>query len=258
MNNALAIASIVLKEFIRRKDFYVLLVLTALLTLLMAGINFFNEISIVRDVKEICLLLVWISALVIAIGATARQLPAERENRTIFPLLAKPITRGEVIAGKFLGCWLACGVALVVFYFFLGVLGGTREHQWPLPIYYQGLWLHWMGLGIVTAATLLGSLVFAAPSSNGTIMFVCFGTVLLVGRDLNDVAARLPGPLGVITYAAYFAIPHLEFFDIRRLVVHSWDAIPLGPFVLATLYAAAYTSLFLVAAWLVFRRKPLN
>ncbi|MBI3877162.1 MAG: ABC transporter permease [Verrucomicrobia bacterium] len=258
MNNAFAIASVVLKEFIRRKDFYVLLVLTALLTLLMAGMNFFNEDRIFRDVKEICLLLVWLSALVIAIGATARQLPAERENRTIFPLLAKPVTRGEVVAGKFLGCWLACGVALLVFYFFLGVFAAMREHQWPLPIYYQGIWLHWMGLGIVTAATLLGSLVFAAPSSNGTIIFVCCAGILLVGRDFNDVAARLPGPLGALAYAAYFVMPHLEFFDARRLVVHSWDAIPLVPFVFATVYAAAYTALFLVVAWLVFRRKPLN
>ena len=54
-----------------------------------------------------------------AVGTTARQIPAERENRTIFPLLAKPVTRAQVVAGKFLGCWLACGMALVVFYLFL-------------------------------------------------------------------------------------------------------------------------------------------
>lgn len=258
MNSTFAIASVVLKEFIRRKDFYVLFVLAALLTLLMAGMNFFNEVSIVRDVKEICLLLVWLSTLAIAIGATARQLPAERENRTIFPLLAKPVSRGEVIAGKFFGCWLACGVALVTFYFFLGVLAATREHRWPLPVYYEGIWLHWMGLGIVVAATLLGSLVFAAPSSNGTIIFVSCAGILLVGRDLNEVAARQPGPIGVVIYAIYFAIPHLEFFDVRRLVIHGWEAIPFLPVALVTLYAAAYTTLFLVAAWIVFRRKPLN
>jgi len=30
-------------------------------------------------------------------------------------LLAKPVTRGQVIVGKFAGCWLACGLALMVF-----------------------------------------------------------------------------------------------------------------------------------------------
>jgi ABC-type transport system involved in multi-copper enzyme maturation permease subunit len=126
MNNVLAISGIVIKEIYRRKDFYVLFVLTALITLLLGAVNFFNDAKIVRYLKEVCLLLIWISSLVIAIGTAARQIPAERENRTIFPLLAKPVTRGQVIAGKFLGCWLACGVALVVFYLFFGVVSESR------------------------------------------------------------------------------------------------------------------------------------
>lgn len=126
MNNVLAISGIVVKEMYRRKDFYVLFVLTGLITLVLGSVNFFNDPKIVRYLKEVCLLLVWISSLVIAIGTAARQIPAERENRTIFPLLAKPVTRGQFILGKFLGCWLACGVALVVFYVFFGVVSESR------------------------------------------------------------------------------------------------------------------------------------
>src|SRR5438128_4438924 len=107
MNNLLAVASVVIKELYRRKDFYVLFVLTAVITLLLGSANFFNDDKIVRYLKEVCLLLIWISALAVAIGTAARQIPAERENRTIFPLLAKPVTRGQVIVGKFAGCWFA-------------------------------------------------------------------------------------------------------------------------------------------------------
>src|SRR5437763_17162286 len=122
MNNALAVASVVVKELYRRKDFYVLFVLTAVITLLMGSLNFFNDDKIVRFLKEICLLLIWISALVVAIGTAARQIPAEREHRTIFPLLAKPVTRVQVILGKFAGCWFAGGLALLDFYLFCGLL----------------------------------------------------------------------------------------------------------------------------------------
>src|SRR5437868_12676242 len=101
MNNIFAIASVVLKEMYRRKDFYVLFVLTALITLVMGSVSFFNDDKIVRYLKEICLLLIWISAFVVAIGTAARQIPAEREYRTIFPLLAKPLTRWQVILVKF-------------------------------------------------------------------------------------------------------------------------------------------------------------
>src|SRR5205085_6378203 len=146
MNTVTALAGVVIKELYRRKDFYVLFVLTALITLLMGSVRFFNDDKIVRYIKEICLLLIWVSGLVIAIGTTARQLPAERENRTIFPLLAKPVTRGQVVLGKFAGCWLACGLALAVFYIFFAVVSGSREHYWPVLQLLQALWLQWVML----------------------------------------------------------------------------------------------------------------
>src|ERR1041385_1479819 len=188
MNRVLAISSVVIKELCRRKDFYVLFVLTALITIVVGLVNFFNEPAIVRYLKDICLLLIWISSLVIAITTTARQLPAERENRTIFPLLAKPVTRGELIAGKFLGCWLACRFTLLVFYLFFEFVSGLREHSWHLDALLKALWLHWAMLGVVVAMTLFGSVVFSAPSSNVTICFIGIVGILGVGRHLH----RLP------------------------------------------------------------------
>src|SRR5437667_4971868 len=139
MSTILALAGVVIKELYRRKDFYVLFVLTAVITLLLGSVNFFGDPKIIRYLKDVVLLLIWISALVIAITTAARQIPAERENRTIFPLLAKPVTRNQVVLGKFGGCWIATGIALVVFYVFFTIVAGTRENQWPIVSYFQAL-----------------------------------------------------------------------------------------------------------------------
>src|SRR5208283_5912045 len=179
-----------LKELYRRKDFYVLFVLTAVITLVMGSVSFFHDPNIVRYVKDLCLLLIWISALLITIATTARQIPAERENRTIFPLLAKPVTRWQVILGKFAGCWVACGLALIVLYVFFGIVSGSREHHWPLLNYFRALWLQWVMLGVVVAFVLLGSVVFTAPSSNATISFILVLGILFLGRYLNQVALQ--------------------------------------------------------------------
>ena len=258
MNAVFAIAGVVIKELYRRKDFYVLFVLTAVITLLLGAVRFFNDDKIVRYLKDICLLLIWISSLVIAIVTTARQIPAEREARTIFPLLAKPVSRAQVILGKFMGCWLACGLALVVFYFFFGVVSGSREHHWPLLNYLQALWLQWAMLGIVIALVLFGSVVFTAPSSNATISFVVVVGLLLLARYLNGVALQQSEPARTIIYTLYFLVPHVEWFDVRKLVAFDQDLIGWAYCVLATLYAAVYAALLLFATWLVFRRKALN
>ncbi len=258
MRNILAVAGVVIKELYRRKDFYVLFILTALICLVMASVNIFNDTHIIRYLKEICLLLIWMASLVIAITTTARQIPAERENRTLLPLLAKPLSRTQLILGKFFGCWFACGLALICFYLFFGLLAGSREHHWPVLNYFQAASLHWVMLGVVVAIVLLGSLVFAAPSSNATICFVVVVGILLVGRHLDQVALGLSEPLRTIAYSIYFAIPHLELFDMRDLIIHDWPLIPWKFFGLAILYALAYTAFFLLATCLVFRRKAVN
>ena len=58
MNTVLALSGIVIKELYRRKDFYVLFVMTAVLTLLMASVNFFHDAKVVRILKDVCLLLI--------------------------------------------------------------------------------------------------------------------------------------------------------------------------------------------------------
>ena len=257
-NNVTAIAGVVIKELRRRKDFYVLFVLTTLITLVMGSVSIFGEDNIVRYLKEVCLFLIWASSLVIAITTTARQIPTERENRTLFPLLAKPVTRHQLIVGKFLGCWLASGLALLCFYFFFGVMVAAKEHDLPVLNYFQAMTLHWFALGIVCAMTMLGSIVFAAPSSNNTILLVVTAGILLIGRHLHKVALKLDEPLQTVVIAIYFAIPHLELFDVRDLIIHNWGLIPWPIWAAALGYAAIYAALFLGLACLLFRRKAVN
>jgi ABC-type transport system involved in multi-copper enzyme maturation permease subunit len=258
MNNVLALAGVVIKELYRRKDFYVLFFLTALITMILGSVKFFNDDHIVRYLKDACLLLIWVSSLVIAITTTARQIPAERESRTIFPLLAKPVSRAQLIVGKFLGCWLACGLTLIVFYFFFGAITASREHAWPVGMYLQALWLHWICLAIVVALVLLGSVVFTAPSSNATISFIIVVGIMFCGGHLNSVAVHMGHLSGNILYVIYYCIPHLEWYDVRDFLIHDWGRIPLTAWAGATLYGLLYSAFLLGAAWLVFRRKTLT
>lgn len=259
MNKIFAVAGVVIKELYRRKDFYVLFILTVLITGLMWFMKFFHDEHIVRFIKEICLLLIWICALVIAVTTAARQIPAERESRTIFPLLAKPISRWQVLTGKFLGCWAASGIALLVFYFFFGIVSASREHTFPLGAYFEALWLHWQLLGMVIALTMLGSVVLSF-AANLTIVFIVTIGILFVGGHLHRITIHMSEPFASILTIIYFLIPHFELFDMRDLIIHDW---PLDPSIwldtlLATLYGLAYSCFFLLAACLVFRRKALN
>ncbi len=258
MNKIFAVSAVVIKEHYRRKDFYVLFFLTAVITFVMWLMNFFHDEQIIRFIKEICLLLIWISAIVIAVTTAARQIPAERESRTIFPLLAKPIARWQVMLGKFFGCWLATGFALLVFYLFFGLVSASRDHTLPVLAYFQAFWLFWQMLGIIIAMTLLGSVVLSAPSASMTIIFIITVGILCLGGFLHKVSLGMTEPSASIVTAIYFVIPHLELFNMNDLIVHDWPIVPWLDVLIATLYGLAYTAFFLVGACLVFRQKALN
>ncbi|MCE9615555.1 MAG: ABC transporter permease [Lentisphaerae bacterium] len=258
MGRIWAVAAVVLKELYRRKDVYVLFILTVILTLMAGSVNFFNDHNIVRYVKEICLLLIWIASLVIAVTMAARHIPMERESRTIFPLLAKPITRTEVLLGKFVGCWVACVLSMLVFYAFFGVVCMAREHDYTVINYLQAFLLHTWMLAIIVAMTLVGSLVFAAPSSTNTIILVVCTGILMVGRHLGKVAMAQHEPMQTLLLVLYYVIPHLEFFDVRDLIIHAWPALTWTTMGLAGAYAAVCTTFFLAMGAVLFRRKSLT
>ncbi len=259
MNTVQAIAIVVLKEMIRRKDFYVLFVITAIITLISGSISIFNDQGIAGYLKELALLLIWVCSLVIAVTTTARQIYAEKENRTIFPLLAKPVTRAQLLLGKFFGCWVASGISLLLFYLFLGLVAASREHSLDIGHYLVAFLLHWGSLAVVVAMALLGSIVFAAPSSNNTICLIVAVAILALERHLNTVAMQIGGVVGSMAYAIYFLLPRIDWaFDARQFLIFH-DAMPAPVVWLTALaYYAGYSALLLLGAWLLFRRRALT
>ena len=56
----------------------------------------------------------------------------------------------------------------------------------------------------------------------------------------------------------YFSVPHLEWYDVRDLIVHNWPRLDWMVIGQDTLYGLAYASFFLLLAWVRFRRMALN
>ena len=194
--------------------------------------------------KELCLLLVWISSVVIAVTLTARQLHAERESRTLFSLLSKPVSRNELIFGKFFGCWLACGVALLVFYaFFIS------------PPFRAGRRLAVAGVFPGVLAALDHA---RRHRGDGAGRLAGFHRAVVQHHNQPRHYRRHPhaGPASWQTcrshatsqcrrlaLAIFYAMPHLEFYDLRDLIIHDWPPVKWSAVGLVTLYGAVYAGI---------------
>jgi hypothetical protein len=163
-----------------------------------------------------------------------------------------------VLLGKFFGCWLASGLALLVFYIFFALVSASREHSLPFGNYFQAFWMHWQMLGVVVALTLWGSIALSTPAANVTIVFIVSLGILFLGQHLHTVAMGVNGFSSSLLDVIYYSIPHLEFFDLRNLIIHDWPLVGWAYIGAATVYAWAYAAVFLIGACLAFRRKALN
>jgi ABC-type Na+ efflux pump permease subunit len=103
-----------LTELTRLKVFYVLLVFALLLigsSIFMAQFSFQQEFQILKDIS---LGAMSIFTSLLAIVATARLLPQDIEDRTVYTILAKPVPRFEYLVGKIAGVLLLLAISTLV------------------------------------------------------------------------------------------------------------------------------------------------
>src|SRR6266550_4201786 len=113
-SRVLAITVNTLTELTRLKVFYVLLVFALLLigsSTFMAQFSFQQEFQILKDVS---LGAISIFTSLLAIVATARLLPQDLEDRTVYTILAKPVPRFEYVLGKIAGVLLLLAISTLV------------------------------------------------------------------------------------------------------------------------------------------------
>ncbi len=242
-------------ELWRRNDIFALVLLGLALMVPLSMASPFGADGASRYLDEAALLLVWGFSLFIALGSGQRLLAPEFEARTIYPLLAKPISRGRLLFGKYLGALAASWSALAFFYvLFVGSVllrGGAFAAELP-----QALALHFAFIALAVAVSLLGSLLMSA-SANCALSSIVLVGMFFFGRRLPEYADGLNPALAWLVKAVYAIAPHAEFFDMRQRLVHGWGAVGWPVFAAVLCYALVYIAVLLGLASLALRRRRL-
>jgi Cu-processing system permease protein len=255
MIRVITIAWTVWLEMIRRKDFYVLLILLVALLFLLLSINIFGLGGMVRYVADVGLMFAWLFSVILAVSLAGRQLPQEEAKGTIYPLLAKPITRMELLLGKWLGAWTGSAAATALFYavvFAVVVLRGGAVAWATLG---QALLLHGAFLAVINALALAIS-TRQSYGAAATLSYVLTGAGFVLAPRVPELVSNGQGFSESALMFLYYALPHLELFDLRQRVVHDvWGPAP-WPVVLAVFgYGIVWTLVLVLLAWFGYRQK---
>ena len=251
-----ALVKLSLLELWRRNDMFALLVLSLVLLVPLSMARPFGAAGATRYFDEAALLLVWGSSLFISLGIGGRLFTSEFANRTVYPLLAKPVSRGELLVGKFLGAVAASWSALAFFYVLWAVSSIMRGGEALNLCFLQAFVLHALFVALAVAAAVAGSFLLT-PSASTTLLAILFPAMFFFGRRLPNYAENVSGVLRWLVKAVYWIAPHVEFFDMRQRLVHGWGGVEAGVFLAVVGYGVVYSAVLLFLARFLFNRKRL-
>lgn len=252
------IAKSVVIEAIRRREIYAIVMVSLLLIGAVMTLDFFQLEGLNKFYREVALKVMGVATALTVVVLSARQLPREFEKRTIYPLLAKPVSRLTFLAGKFLGVMLSAlfCFALFMVVYVLGTLYMGGSVPWMLflqHVYLQMIMLMVLaGLGFWLSMTLN----FDAAVTIGVLFYATASLVASFTSYLYDYMSAA-GQWMLKTMV--IVIPQLSLFDLTGKAVHgeSWDPLALATLLQLTVYGAVFAFLYFSCAALCFQRRAL-
>lgn len=249
----LAIALNVFWEVMRERVLY----LIALFALFLVGtVRLLKEFALGTEYKiitDLGIAGIGMLGLIIAIFVGTGLINKEIEKRTILVLLAKPISRADLIVGKYLG--LSGVLAVVIFCSSLIYLGFLSLNQvsYPLGSMVIALLFVFLELSLLTAVAIaLGvftSSLLATLLSLGVYLMGHLSPDIIKAGELSEN----PG-LKSFTKNLYLILPDLTKLDLKNQAVYG--IIPdLSTLLFNAVYAVIYIVLLLAIANLIFRQK---
>jgi len=247
------VAANAFRESVRERVLYNLVFFAILMTL--SGV-LLREMSIRQDqkiIKDLGLASIEIFGILIALFVGVSLVSKEIEKRSLYPLLAKPLGRGEFLIGRFLGLGLTLLVNVVTMTAAM-LLTLTLTSGPPDPALLAAVYATYLSLLLVVAiAVLFSSIASTTTAAIATFCVVVSGRYSDVIRGMSDV---LPDAPRLLIDVLYYGLPNFRNFDLKDRVVYG-DSVATADLAWLTLYAVLYGSLALGLALLAFRRRDL-
>jgi Cu-processing system permease protein len=265
MKAVITVAVGVFKESVRDRVAYNLVFFAVLLmaaSFLLAQLTAGQDVKIIKDLGLASASAIGVFiAIFIGISLVAREV----ERRSIYSLLAKPVTRSQFILGKYLGLALTLlanlAVMAVAFYGVLAYLGWITPENvkmaWEAPATDPRMLKAFLLIGaellLLTAVALFFS-TFSSPMLSAALTFALF-VIGHFSADLRNIGDILEAPAtGYVARALYYVIPNLAPLNVRAEVVHALP-VPLPHMLWAVSSTGLYIAVFLAGAIVVFSRR---
>ena len=258
MTKILAIASVAIREAIRQRLAVNLLIFALGLvaaSLTISALTFGEQYRIIVDLGLSSMeLFGTLIATFLGAGLIARDV----ERRSVYPVIAKPVSRTQYVVGRYLGLLATTTLNLLVmslvFAVVLAVYTGGLGFLLETPFLLVLLAL------VVQFAMVAAVATFFSAFTTTTLAAIFTLSLVVAGHVASDLVRywATQGPwAGRLGTAVYAVVPNLEALNLKEAMVYK-DAVA-GSFAVTGLgYGLAYSAAVLAFAAAIFSRRDLR
>jgi ABC-type transport system involved in multi-copper enzyme maturation permease subunit len=249
-----ALARGVVLESVRRKDLWVVAILGFLILLASGALGFFGVDGLQSFAKDLAASVLSLFSAVVAVLTSCRLLPEEIKQRTLYPLLSRPISRLDLLIGKLLGAVIVTWIAFLMLCV-LTAVALTTFHVHFYPIMGQYVIAKMMGLVVLCALSLAFS-TYMTPQAAATLsMVLAFGSTMIVRGLIMAYNSQGHAIQWIYKFIAA-VLPQLGIFDLGgRAANLDWSPVSVSVMLQLFLYMTAYTFAMVAISWAKFRRQ---
>ena len=251
LSRVAAVAANTFRETVRERVLYNLVFFAIVMTLaglLLGQLSIRQDEKVLRDIGLAAMdLFGTLIAIFIGVGLVSKEI----ERRSLYPLLVKPLSRGEFFLGKYAGLafTLLVNLSVMTVGLYATLLATGRGAD---PLLLAAVYPIFLGLLLVVAlAMLFSTLTSSTLASVFTVGVVVAGRFSDVVRNMQEVMPETPGWLSGILYGV---IPNFRNFDFKDRVAYG-DPVPPEVLLWVTVYTAAYVAIVLGLGLASFRSR---
>jgi ABC-type transport system involved in multi-copper enzyme maturation permease subunit len=249
------VAGNTVRELLRNKLLYNLLLFAVLL---IASSLFIAQLTIGqwdRVILDLGLAAVEIAGVLVAVLIGVSLVAGEIDRKTIFPTLAKPVTRGAFVCGRYAGLALMLAVNVVLMMGSLGIVLRLAGYGISATATAAAFLIFVELLIVAAAAMFFGSFTTPVLASAFALSLFLIGHLV---SSLRAFAERTKnGFARALTLAAYRVLPDFELFNLKSQAANELP-VPHGAALTAGLYGATVAAIFLLLAIAIFGRRDLK
>lgn len=239
-------------QSLRRKDMYLLVFVMVCFAVGAVLARYLGKptIEMIHFLGSLGLSLGSIVSGLLAVIVASQQLPSEIGSRTIYPVLAGPVRRSDVIWGKFLPTWmLASGMYVFCVLVTLAVTPSLPA-QSPLMLAESTI------LKVAALAALVMMVVGLSIHMPTSVTLILGGLIYLGGGAIRTFFGQSLPEKGPLSRAGWL-MPDFKLMDMSSRYVDGGAALAGGEILAACIYVALWFGLFTVITITLFRRKAL-